>query len=103
MEKRSSASARAVAVTALVLAAVVLVVAIGGSLGGDSGSGGRGGTHPGHRAAQGRQAPATYEVQSGDTLVAISHRTDVPVRTIEALNPQVDPQILIAGEVLKLR
>jgi LysM repeat protein len=35
--------------------------------------------------------------------LAIAHRTDVPVARIEMLNPQVDPQILIAGETLKLR
>lgn len=47
--------------------------------------------------------PATYEVQSGDTLVSIAHRTHVSVREIEALNPEVDPHILLAGEKLKLR
>lgn len=103
MEKRSPAPARAAAVVALALAAIVLVVAIGGALGGDSGAGGDDGGRSGHRAAQKRHVPPTYEVQSGDTLVAIAHRTHVPVRTIEALNPQVDPQILIAGETLKLK
>jgi LysM repeat protein len=44
-----------------------------------------------------------YVVQSGDTLVSIAHRTGVPVAHILALNPEVDPQILIAGEMLKLR
>ena len=42
-------------------------------------------------------------VKSGDTLVSIAHRTGVPVAHIIALNPEVDPQILIAGETLKLR
>jgi LysM repeat protein len=46
---------------------------------------------------------STYVVKSGDTLVAIAHRTGVPVAHIIALNPEVDPQILIAGETLKLR
>jgi LysM repeat protein len=106
MKKRSSASTRIVAVTALVLAAIVVIVAIGNAVGGgDSGSsrhGQSGGSR--HQVAKKREhVPASYEIQSGDTLVAIAHRTGVPVREIEALNPEVDPQILIAGETLKLR
>jgi LysM repeat protein len=106
MKKSSSAPARIAAVTALALAAVIVLVALGSSLGGgDSGSGRHhhhGGT--GHRAAAKHEhVPATYEVQSGDTLISIAHKTGVPVREIEALNPEVDPQILIAGEELKLR
>ena len=42
-------------------------------------------------------------VKSGDTLVSIAHRTGVPVGHILALNPDVDPQILIAGQTLQLR
>jgi LysM repeat protein len=42
-------------------------------------------------------------VKSGDTLVSIAHRTGVPVSHILALNPDVDPQILIAGQTLQLR
>jgi LysM repeat protein len=91
------------AVAALALAAIVVVVAIGGVLGGDSGSDRHGRANHARKAAEKRHVPATYEVQSGDTLVSIAHRMGVSVRTIEDLNPQADPQILIAGEVLKLR
>lgn len=93
--------------TTLVVAFVVAVVVIGSALGGgdSSGSGGRrhgGDTSQGagHRK---EQVPATYEVQSGDTLISIAHHNGVSVARIEALNPEVDPQILIAGETLKLR
>jgi LysM domain len=105
MNKRSSSPARIGAAVALAVAAIVVVVAIGGALGGgDSGSGEHGrGTGETHRSAEKRHVPATYEVQSGDTLISIAHRTGVSVREIEALNPEVDPQILIAGETLKLR
>ena len=105
MNKRSSAPARIAAVTALAIATIVVVVAIGAALGGgDSGSGKHGqAAKSGHKANQKQHAPATYEVQSGDTLISIAHHTGVPVREIEELNPQVDPQILIAGETLKLR
>jgi LysM repeat protein len=42
-------------------------------------------------------------IENGDTLIAIAHATGVPVARIERLNPDVDPQILISGEKLKLR
>lgn len=82
---------------------VVIATALGG---GDSGGGSGGGSgHAGH--AKHVQAPVhvpkTYEVQSGDTLTSIAHRTGVPVAVILKLNPGVDPQILISGEKLKLR
>jgi len=105
MEKRSSATARIVAVTALVVAAIIVIVAIGSAIGG-GGSGSSNHAQSGkttHHAAKKHHIPATYEIQSGDTLVSIAHQTGVPVREIEALNPEVDPQILIAGETLKLR
>jgi LysM domain len=104
MNQRSSAVARALAVTALVAGFLVLVVVIAGSLGGGGSAGPRGGspavrTTPAHR----RHAPASYVVQNGDTLTSIAHRTGVSVAGIQRLNPGVDPQILIAGEKLKLR
>ena len=105
MNKRSSSPARIGAVVALAVAAIVVVVAVGGALGGgDSDSSEHGhGVGETHRSAEKRHVPATYEVQSGDTLISIAHRTGVSVGEIEALNPEVDPQILIAGETLKLR
>ena len=106
MKSRSSSTARIAAASALALALILAIVVIGGAVGGGS-SGSGGGNQGGattHKTAKKKQrAPASYEVQSGDTLISIAHRTGVPVREIEALNPQVDPQILIAGEKLKLR
>jgi LysM repeat protein len=103
MEKRTSAFARIFAAIALAGAVVVVIVAISSSLGdSDSASKSRhGGSHPAHNTA--KTKAATYVVKSGDTLVSIAHRTGVPVAHILALNPEVDPQILIAGETLKLR
>jgi LysM repeat protein len=107
MNKRSSAPARVLAVTTLVVALVVVVVAVGGALGGGDSSGSGGHRHGGGTAHGGghrkQQVPATYEVQSGDTLISIAHHNGVSVARIERLNPEVDPQILIAGEMLKLR
>jgi LysM repeat protein len=108
MNKRSSALARALAVTTLVVALVVAVVVIAAALGGGDSSGSKGrrqsgeaGKSASHRKP--KKIPATYEVQSGDTLISIAHRNGVSVARIETLNPEVDPQILIAGETLKLR
>jgi LysM repeat protein len=105
MKKRSSASARVLAATALIAAFVIAIVAITGSVGEDDSNGsGRRGRHG--KAAQKthrKHIPAGYEVKSGDTLISIAHRMGVTVSQIEELNPEVDPQILVAGEQLKLR
>ena len=90
----------------LVVALVVLVAIIGGALGGDdSNDSGRGHSSKARHAKQQKRenTPATYEVKSGDTLISIAHRNGVTVARIEALNPEVDPQILIAGQTLKLK
>lgn len=106
MNKRSSAPARLLASIALVAALVAAVVVIGGALGGDSDdSGTRRQDGKAARQTDGprRAAPASYVVESGDTLTSIARATGVSVARIEVLNPDVDPQILIAGEKLKLR
>ncbi len=108
MNKRSSAAARVFAVTTLVVALVVAIVIIGGALGGGSSDDSGGHGHHSKAARQARKQarekiPATYEVKSGDTLISIAHHNGVSVARIEKLNPEVDPQILIAGEQLKLR
>ena len=105
MEKRSSATARTLAVIALVGSFIVLIVVVSAALeGGGSGSSGRSQARERHhREEVRRKTPATYVIQDGDTLTAIAHSTGVPVARIERLNPEVDPQILIAGEKLKLK
>jgi LysM repeat protein len=108
LNKRSSAPARVIAVTTLVVALVVAVVVISGALGGGGSNGSGGHGHKSKAARHARQQerksiPATYEVKSGDTLISIAHHNGVTVARIEALNPEVDPQILVAGEKLKLK
>ena len=85
---------------------MLLVAIVAGTLGGGDSGGSGGRRHHGNaqRTAQQRsRVPATYVVKSGDTLISISHEFGVPVARIVELNPEVDPQILIAGEELKLR
>jgi LysM repeat protein len=103
MEKRSSAATRIAAALALVVAVLVVVVVATNAMSGDSSS-------PDHRdktqpqkETKHRTKAKTYTVESGDTLTAIAHKTGVPVAEILALNPEVDPQILIAGQTLKLK
>ncbi len=109
MNQRSSAPARALAATALVCGFLVVIVIVATSLGGGGDGGSSGGGRSGGAAttrSEGsgkRQAPKTYVVQSGDTLSSIARETGVSVARIVALNPGVDPQILISGEKLKLR
>jgi LysM repeat protein len=82
----------------------LITATLGGE--GDSSDGNGGGSDRAGRVKQEKDkgpVPKAYEVQSGDTLTSIAHETGVPVAVIVKLNPGVDPQILIAGEKLKLR
>lgn len=104
MERRTSAATRIIAALALIGAVLAVVVVVSVGLEGDSSS-------PGERKGQQtrkedkpkRTKAATYTIENGDTLTSIAQKTNVPVNEIIALNPAVDPQILIAGETLKLR
>ncbi|HEX3041058.1 MAG TPA: LysM domain-containing protein [Solirubrobacterales bacterium] len=103
MEKRSSAATRIAAALALVAAVVVVVVVLSATMSSDSSSSKHHGkSHP-QKEAKHRTKAKTYTVESGDTLTAIAHKTGVPVAEILALNPEVDPQILIAGQTLQLK
>jgi LysM repeat protein len=106
MTKRSKAPARAFAVLALIGGFVVLVVVFSAALSGGESDDGRQGGSPGNVSRQqtpDKETPKVYVIENGDTLTAIAHETGVPVATIQRLNPEVDPQILISGEKLKLR
>lgn len=105
--KKRSWIARILALAAIA-AAVVAVVVVAKNTDLHSDSGNKGGTHKSQTQKQNhpkkkRTKAKTYEVQSGDTLTSIAHKTGVPVAELQALNPEVDPQILVAGEVLKLQ
>lgn len=104
MEKRTSAAARIVAVLALIAAVIGIVVVVSTATDSSNSSSHH---HKQHQAQQEktkhRTKAKTYTVQTGDTLTAIAHKTGVPVAEILALNPEVDPQILIAGQTLKLK
>lgn len=107
MEARSPA--RYLAPIALLAAAVAIVIVIAGA--GHSASApapapapARTVTSPilttrGHHARRAR----AYVVKAGDSLSSISAATGVPVATLEALNPGVNPAALQTGQRLTLR
>lgn len=103
MEKRTSSATRLAAVLALVVAVLVVVVIVAAAMDEDSSPREQRTERPDKKEKRQRSKAQTYTVQTGDTLTAISHKTGVPVAEILALNPEVDPQILIAGQTLKLK
>ncbi|MFN8162789.1 MAG: hypothetical protein U0R26_02965 [Solirubrobacterales bacterium] len=74
MEKRTSAVARILAALALAGAVIAVVVVVSGAVNSNSPSTRHHGS--GHVAKKGQRQPrtkaATYEVQTGDTLIAIA-------------------------------
>jgi LysM repeat protein len=103
MNKRTNPAARIVAVLALVVAVLAVVVLASAAMDDSDSNHHRRSQHPAQKEKRHRTKAKTYTVQSGDTLTAIAHRTGVPVAEILALNPEVDPQILIAGQTLQLK
>jgi LysM repeat protein len=103
MEKRTSAATRIAAALALIGAVVVVVVVLAAAMGSDDSTSPEPTQPQGQKEKKQRTKAKTYTVESGDTLTAIAHKTGVPVAEILALNPEVDPQILIAGQTLQLR
>jgi LysM repeat protein len=107
MKKKRSWLARFLALVALA-AAVVAIVVVASNTHLHSGNsnektGKQAQTQKKQPKKQPRTKAKTYTVQSGDTLTSISQQTGVPIAELQALNPEIDPQILVAGEVLKLQ
>jgi LysM repeat protein len=103
MNQTSTLITRLLAALALVAAVVAVFVVVSSNTGSDESPAGKN-----ERAAKtGKKSKkpkrAAYEVQGGDTLTGIAQKTGVSVDRIEALNPELDPQALQAGQKLKLR
>lgn len=67
-----------------------------------AGSAGDGGGDRG-KPAKGGGKPKEYVVEPGDTLSGIAEKTGVPIDRIIRRNPDLDPRVLNAGQVIKLR
>lgn len=53
--------------------------------------------------AKAKKVKAKYTVRSGDVLGAIAVKYGVSIERIRELNPDLDPNALRAGEVIRLR
>jgi len=98
---------RALAVLAVVAAAVALLMVVTSSLESDGAE-----QSPEQRPQQGQQRDRdrdrdpqadTYVVQPNETLTGIAEQVGIPVERLQRLNPEIDPQALPSGAVLKLR
>jgi LysM repeat protein len=50
-----------------------------------------------------KRTPASYTIKANDTLSAIAEKTGITVERLQELNPELDPQGLVAGQKIKLR
>lgn len=108
--QRARSSARLLAPAALAVLAVAVVLIVLSSAGGGNDSRRPSETAKDKGAAftppvtRDRPPPrSTYTVKRADTLGAIAEKTGVGVERLQELNPQIDPQALIAGQKIKLR
>jgi hypothetical protein len=115
MGAQPQSSIRLLAPAALALFAVIFLVVVISSLGGgDEGSG----TSERPAAARERRAdaerdrspareqrgsPRFHVVKPGDNLAAIAQERGVPLEELRLLNPELDPQGLVAGQRVRLR
>lgn len=69
-----------------------------------SGSGHHAGATRGSTRSGGARTgtPTIYVIRAGDTLGVISSRFGVPIATLEALNPQLNPNALQVGQRVRL-
>jgi LysM repeat protein len=111
MSPRSNTPARVLAFVALGAALLAIIFVVSTSLSDEDGR--KGGNRvqregKGNRGEKNRDGGeqkqrAVYIVQSGDTLSGIAEETGVSVAELQALNPDIDPQILVSGQKIKLR
>jgi LysM repeat protein len=52
---------------------------------------------------QAKRRPATYTIKANDTLSGIAAEHGTTVDRLQELNPDLDPQGLVAGQKIKLR
>jgi LysM repeat protein len=105
--RRSPARLMAPLALLLVVGAVALVVLNSNIAGGDDGESAttteQTSTERTTETQPGRPQRRRYTIKAGDTLGGISEKTGVSVEELQALNPELDPQALVAGQRIKLR
>jgi LysM repeat protein len=107
---RRRSPARLIAPLALLLCAVALATVVFSSpaVDSDETSGDRTSERtttnpPAQTDRQARRRRRNYTVKAGDTLGAIAEKTGVSVERLLVLNPELDPQALVAGQRIRLR
>lgn len=103
--------ARLVAPLALIAVAVAIVaIVLGSGVVGDDNGSEAAGTLPAATERtttagkkQKRRTPATYTIKANDTLSGIAEKNGTTVERLLELNPDLDPQGLVAGQKIKLR
>jgi LysM repeat protein len=105
--------ARLLAPLALIACTVaVLAIVMGSGVVGDDSSTGTAGTKDIPTATEStattttpkqKKTPKTYTIKANDTLSGIAEQFGLTVDELLTLNPELDPQGLVAGQKIKLR
>lgn len=103
MRNRSRAPARIAAIIALLVAVVVLLAIVSSNQGSENSPQEARSAEQQQPEKKRRPRRAFYVVKDGDTLLGIAEKTGVDITRLEQLNPEIDPQLLIAGQRIKLR
>ena len=107
-----STIARLVAPLALIAFSVAVVaIVLGSGVVGDEGGSETAGTRDlpaatdrtGTTDKPKKRTPATYTIKANDTLSGIALKNGTTVERLQELNPELDPQGLVAGQKIKLR
>jgi LysM repeat protein len=106
---KSRIPGRIFAPLALILTAIAVVVAVSISTGAGGSNSASKTTTATATQQDGKQTgttakskPKVYVVKPGDLLTSIAESTGVPIERIQALNPDLDPQVLIPGQSIKI-
>lgn len=100
---KRSIFARVLALLALAGTVVVLYLVISGSLAADDEPVDDGARTEKTQDKSGPETPEEYVVQDGDSISGIAVEYGISVQRIERLNPDLDPQTLATGQVIKLQ
>src|SRR5687767_15432210 len=105
--RKNRSPARLLAPLALVIVTIAVFVVLGSAGDDDNGDpASRSKTSEQSRTetsrARRKRTRATYTVKTGDTLGAIAEKTGTDVQKLQEINPELDPQSLIAGQKIKL-
>lgn len=95
----------------IAVAVVVAVMVLGSGVVGEEGTDNSAGTSDLPAATdrtttsgrQAKRAPARYTIKANDTLSGIAAEHGTTVDRLQELNPELDPQGLVAGQKIKLR